>query len=153
MIVRKLRLQRGWTQEQLAELSGLGVRSIQRIERGRPGSLETLRSLAAVFEVELSTLQPGDESMSNEQTVTADEKAAMDYVRGVKEFWSHALMYAVFSVVFLLVMGPEKPVVFWGFIGWGVGVIFHGLVAYEIINVFSANWERRMIEKRLGRKL
>jgi transcriptional regulator with XRE-family HTH domain len=33
MIVRKLRLQRGWTQEHLAELTGLSVRSIQRLER------------------------------------------------------------------------------------------------------------------------
>ena len=34
MIVRKLRLQRGWSQEQLAEMSGLSTRTIQRIERG-----------------------------------------------------------------------------------------------------------------------
>lgn len=32
MIVRKLRLQRGWSQEQLATLTGLSVRTIQRIE-------------------------------------------------------------------------------------------------------------------------
>ncbi|WP_309247253.1 helix-turn-helix transcriptional regulator [Shewanella sp. VB17] len=34
MIVRKLRLQRGWSQEHLSQLSGLSVRTIQRIERG-----------------------------------------------------------------------------------------------------------------------
>lgn len=33
MIVRKLRLQRGWSQEQLATLTGLSVRTIQRIGR------------------------------------------------------------------------------------------------------------------------
>jgi transcriptional regulator with XRE-family HTH domain len=48
MIVRKLRLQRGWTQEHLAEMTGLSVRSIQRLERGQPGSLESMNSLAAV---------------------------------------------------------------------------------------------------------
>jgi transcriptional regulator with XRE-family HTH domain len=31
MLVQKLRLQRGWSQQQLAELSGLKVRTIQRI--------------------------------------------------------------------------------------------------------------------------
>ena len=40
MLVQKLRLQRGWSQEQLAELSGLSVRTIQRIERGQVASTE-----------------------------------------------------------------------------------------------------------------
>jgi transcriptional regulator with XRE-family HTH domain len=36
--VKQLRLQRAWSQEQLAELAGLSVRTIQRIENGdRPG--------------------------------------------------------------------------------------------------------------------
>ncbi|MEI2814828.1 MAG: helix-turn-helix transcriptional regulator [Burkholderiaceae bacterium] len=52
MLVQKLRLQRGWSQEQLAELSGLSVRTIQRIERGLPASTETLKSLASVFEID-----------------------------------------------------------------------------------------------------
>jgi len=42
MLVQKLRLQRGWSQEQLAIVSGLSVRTIQRIERGQSASLETL---------------------------------------------------------------------------------------------------------------
>ena len=35
MIVRKLRIQRGWSQDQLAQFSGLSVRTIQRIERAK----------------------------------------------------------------------------------------------------------------------
>ncbi len=38
MLVQKLRLQRGWSQEQLATVSGLSVRTIQRIERGQSAS-------------------------------------------------------------------------------------------------------------------
>ena len=41
MLIPKLRLQRGWSQEQLAELRGLSVRTIQRTVRvwpGRPGT-------------------------------------------------------------------------------------------------------------------
>jgi transcriptional regulator with XRE-family HTH domain len=45
-LVQKLRLQRGWSQEQLAELSTLSVRTVQRIERGQTASLETLKALA-----------------------------------------------------------------------------------------------------------
>lgn len=45
MLVQKLRLQRGWSQEQLAEVAGVSVRTIQRLERGQPGSLKTLKAL------------------------------------------------------------------------------------------------------------
>lgn len=56
MIVRRLREKRNWSQEQLATLSGLNVRTIQRIESGNKASLESLKSLASVFEVDISTL-------------------------------------------------------------------------------------------------
>ncbi|MDO3383308.1 helix-turn-helix domain-containing protein [Gilvimarinus algae] len=56
MIVKKLRLERNWSQEQLAELCGLNVRTIQRVESGNKASIETLNSLASVFEVDVSTL-------------------------------------------------------------------------------------------------
>lgn len=56
MRVRELRLARGWSQAQLAELSGLSVRTIQRIENGTNPGLESLKSLAAVFGVDVSEL-------------------------------------------------------------------------------------------------
>jgi transcriptional regulator with XRE-family HTH domain len=40
MLVQRMRLQRGWSQQQLADLSGLSVRTIQRIERGDAPSTE-----------------------------------------------------------------------------------------------------------------
>lgn len=51
---KSLRLARAWSQEQLAELSGLSVRTVQRIENGDQPSLETLSALAAVFEVSVA---------------------------------------------------------------------------------------------------
>lgn len=49
--LRALRAARHWSQEQLAELSGLNLRTIQRLESGARISTESLRALAAVFEV------------------------------------------------------------------------------------------------------
>lgn len=57
MIIRKLRHKKGWSQEQLADLCGLNVRTIQRVENGNQASLETLKSLASVFELDISTLK------------------------------------------------------------------------------------------------
>ncbi|TDR23853.1 helix-turn-helix domain-containing protein [Marinicella litoralis] len=56
MIVKKLRDKNNWSQEHLAELCGLNVRTVQRVESGKKASLETLKSLASVFEVEISKL-------------------------------------------------------------------------------------------------
>jgi transcriptional regulator with XRE-family HTH domain len=152
MIVRKLRLQRGWTQEHLAEASGLSVRSIQRIERGRVPSMETLNALAAVFEVDRSLLDQGAAIMET-TPLQDDEAEAIEYVKGLKEFYGHVFLYALFVVVFGLVFGFDQPFMFWGAIGWGLGVIANGLSAYEVITFGTPRWERRMIEKRLGRPL
>lgn len=56
MIVKKLRERKNWSQEQLAIMCGLSTRTIQRIESGNNASLESLKSLAAVFEVDITTL-------------------------------------------------------------------------------------------------
>ena len=50
--IRSLRLDNGWTQEQFAELCGLSVRTIQRIEKTGTASLETSNALAAVLNTE-----------------------------------------------------------------------------------------------------
>ena len=57
MILKKLRENRKWSQEQLAKMAGLSVRTIQRIEGGNSASLETLKALASVLEVNISTLE------------------------------------------------------------------------------------------------
>lgn len=56
MILKQLRISRLLSQEQLALMSGLNVRTIQRIESGQKPSLESLKSLASVLEVDVSTL-------------------------------------------------------------------------------------------------
>ena len=56
MILKQLRLSRHLSQEQLAHMSGLNVRTIQRIESGHKASVESLKCLASVFEVDVSTL-------------------------------------------------------------------------------------------------
>lgn len=56
MILKQLRISRHMTQDQLAQMSGLNVRTIQRIESGHSASLESLKCLASVLEVDVSTL-------------------------------------------------------------------------------------------------
>ena len=38
-------------------------------------------------------------------------------------------------------------------LGWGMGLALHGLRIFDKIPFLGADWERRQVEKRLGRKL
>ena len=57
MVLKQLRVSRHLAQGQLAEMSGLNVRTIQRIESGHNASLESLKCLAFVLEVNVDILQ------------------------------------------------------------------------------------------------
>ena len=156
MLVQKLRLQRGWSQQQLAELSGLNVRTIQRIEKGQEPSVESLKSLAAVFNVEFSTLKElGMENVINESQ-SAEEILAFNQVRKLKGFYIHLAQY-VLVVALLAVINalttPNRWWVQWVVMGWGVGVFFHWLEISERFGLFGSKWEKEQVEKRLGRKL
>jgi transcriptional regulator with XRE-family HTH domain len=51
LLVRIYREAMDWSQETLAELSGLTVRTVQRVEAGQPSSLDTRRAIARGFQV------------------------------------------------------------------------------------------------------
>jgi DNA-binding XRE family transcriptional regulator len=59
--LKALRLYNGWSQERLAEISGLSPRTIQRIEGGLPASLETQLSLASALGVALPQIVEEEE--------------------------------------------------------------------------------------------
>ena len=54
--IKSMRLDQGWTQEQLAEMCDVSVRTIQRIEKTGVAALDTTNALAAVLEVERTTI-------------------------------------------------------------------------------------------------
>lgn len=88
MIVKKLRLQRAWSQEHLAELTGLTRRTIQRIEHDQKPSLDSQQALASVFEVSIETLAQGDNDMipqenSHPNQVGISEQAARVTLRQI----------------------------------------------------------------------
>jgi 2TM domain len=38
----------------------------------------------------------------------------------------------------------------WPLLGWGMGIMFHGLLVFSPVRFLSREWERRKIEERLG---
>ena len=63
MILKQLRISRRLSQEQLAQMSGLNVRTIQRLESGANASLESKKCLAAALNVDIETLDQETISM------------------------------------------------------------------------------------------
>ncbi len=55
-LIKQLRKERGWTQQQMAEICDLSLRTIQRVEKDGVGSLETTKSMASAFGLELASL-------------------------------------------------------------------------------------------------
>jgi len=70
MLFRDLRKKRCFSQEELANLSGLSLRTIQRLESGHRVGYASLRSIAAVFDINVDTL---------EQELTSMEKSSSEY--------------------------------------------------------------------------
>jgi transcriptional regulator with XRE-family HTH domain len=108
MIIKKLRDRNGWTQEQLAECCGLNVRTIQRVESGKKASLETLQSLASVFEVDISKLT---------EEITVIDKGSENWK--VLPWWFRANMFGVYkkrTVVWVELAMLIAGIVFWIFL-------------------------------------
>ncbi len=158
MLIQKLRLQHGWSQQQLAEASGLSVRTIQRLEAGQPASIESLKSLAAVFEIDYVLLNT-EQAMETKSEVSKEEQAevaAFDYVRRLKGFYLHLTRYvAVIALLFVInaVTSPNYWWAFWPMLGWGIGIAMHGLKVFGRDWPLGPDWERRQVERRLGRPL
>lgn len=55
-LVRSERQSRGWTQQQLADIASLSLRTVQRVENQGQGSNETVSALCAVMALERETL-------------------------------------------------------------------------------------------------
>lgn len=70
MLIKELRQKRLLSQEQLAELCGLSLRTIQRVESGHRIGFASLRALAAEFDVNVESL---------EQELNTVEKASNEF--------------------------------------------------------------------------
>ena len=162
LLIQKLRLQRGWSQQQLAELSGLNVRTIQRLEGGQRASVETLKSLAAVFEIDFSSLQE-EPDMNTSTTPTpsepgtsADEILALQHVNKLKKFYYSIFLYVIVITLlgaYTFITSQSVMTLVWVALGWGGALLARAVYTFELLPVFSAKWEKRQVEKRLGRPL
>ncbi|PCJ81692.1 MAG: hypothetical protein COA49_04060 [Bacteroidetes bacterium] len=138
--IKKMRLERHWSQDQLADMSKLSIRTIQRIENGENPGLESLKSLAAVFEINIA----GSDKTEEEEQIKKEE----EYVQYLKGFYK-LLAVAILSLIVpfvLAVSGSTNWILFLLILlSWGVLL---GVYSLNVFDLFGEKWRRRMINKK-----
>nr|WP_321236760.1 helix-turn-helix domain-containing protein [uncultured Psychroserpens sp.] len=142
--IKTMRLERHWSQDQLAEMSGLSIRTIQRIEKGENAGLESLKSLAAVFEINIA-----DSDKKKEMEQIRKEEV---YVQNLKGFYK-LLAVAILSLLapFILAVNDSSfwNVFLWILLSWGVLL---GIYSLNVFDFFGEEWKRKMINKKFKQK-
>ena len=142
--IKKMRLERHWSQEQLAQMSGLSIRTIQRIENGENAGLESLKSLASVFETNIAD--------SNKKKEIEQIRKEEEYIQNVKGFYKIigiAALGLIVPLVFAIIDTSFWHLFLWIFISWA---ILLGIYSLNIFDFFGESWKRKMINKKFKTK-
>jgi hypothetical protein len=71
-------------------------------------------------------------------------------VEDIKGFYGHLASYLLVNVALLilnLVTSPKELWFIWPMIGWGIGLMFHGLRVFNYSPFFNKEWEERKIRE------
>lgn len=124
--IKRWREERHWSQEHLALLAGVGLRTLQRIENGQKASGETLKALANAFNVDVVALSV-DPEIEAAQIVQSRQKKVVRDLR--LSFWIHGACYVVVAAVFITIsVGLGAFVMKWPLMWVTVALLGHGAV-------------------------
>lgn len=143
-----IRKSKGLTQEKLAELSHLSVRTIQRLEAGDDSSLETLRLVANALNVSVTELfeSVSDENKEKEIDYLAKEQTKQIEQRKSEKQIFNIKILSIFILILLLAAFIDKfPENIQGIVGilW-LGIFFLSLY---LMKYMKSNWRLKMNEK------
>lgn len=123
-MISQLRLNKGWSQEQLAEFAGLSLRTVQRVEKGQTVDIETLKSLAAVFEMPFQQLE---NAISPKIEPLPQADAPEHLAATIKHRWLRYAVAMCFLFLINLWTSPHHWWVQWVALGWGLALILRTL--------------------------
>ncbi|MFT5893047.1 MAG: transcriptional regulator with XRE-family HTH domain [Dokdonia sp.] len=142
--IKKMRLERHWSQDQLAEMSGLSIRTIQRIENGENAGLESLKSLAAVFEINIA-----DSDKNEELEQIRKEEAYVQNVKGLYKLSAVAILSLVVPFITAINDATYWSVFLWILLSWGVIL---GIYSLNVFDFFGEEWKRKIINNKFKKK-
>ena len=150
--LKSLRLEKQWSQDMLAEMTGLSVRTIQRIEQGHKASLESTKALNTIFQVQFVyafSEVKSDDVVERDMDQLKQEKE--EYSKEVKEFMNQAMVAAGCILVALVVsiMIESWHFIIWTVVGWAVVLLEKGRRTFSFI---GDRIEERLTEQKFGDK-
>jgi hypothetical protein len=85
-------------------------------------------------------------------------RIARQQVRRIKAFYLHAMIFVLVNVLLMainLATSPDKWWSVWPLLGWGVGLVAHGIAVFGFGGIWGPEWEERKIreiveKRRLG---
>lgn len=80
---------------------------------------------------------------------------AQKKVKEIKDFYQHLTVYLLCSVIVVVVNLMTSPGYLWCvwcLSGWGVGVVLHGLKAFDRFPFFDKDWESKKINEILEKE-
>ena len=122
-------------------MGGLNVRTVQRIEKGEPASMETIKAINALFEVEFVA----DDNADLLNRAKAEER----YIQKLKGMYK-LLAAGVLSLLLPLyqaLMGHTWKTFLWVLFSWAAILIIYAIGRFDL---FDAHWRERMIRKKFG---
>jgi transcriptional regulator with XRE-family HTH domain len=142
--IKKIRLERHWSQEQLAEMSGLSIRTIQRIENGENAGLESLKALAAVFETNIT-----DSNKKEEIEQIRKEEAYVEKVKGFYKLFGIAAFSLLVPFILAVTGSSDWTLFVWTLISW---IFIIGIYSLNVFDFFGEEWKRKLIQKKFKKK-
>lgn len=145
--VKTYRLTKAWSQEQLAEVASLSVRTVQRTEKGQKPSLETLSAIASAFGVNVSDLSV--ETYVASQALDERISEAKIQVAQETRFYRILVTAVLVCTALMIINYLLTPESYWSVV---VAVIWGGLVIFRGIRVFImrgkiALWQQHRLQK------
>ncbi|WP_419869368.1 2TM domain-containing protein [Chryseobacterium sp. CT-SW4] len=137
--------------EQIKESSGIGLANIvQRYSLLTKKNVFIEKSVD-FFKVKIPMLSDKVEII---QEVQEEEDAsyakAKKRMKEIKSFYANLISYCViipFLVILNLITSPKNLWFYWPMLGWGMGLISHGLSVFTI----GKNWEEKKIKKLMNK--
>ena len=68
----------------------------------------------------------------------------------IKGFYGNLTSYIIVNIGFLilnLMTSPEHLWFFWPMLGWGIGVVFHGMRVFNYMPFLGKDWEERKMKE------
>jgi LytS/YehU family sensor histidine kinase len=131
--------------------SGVGLRNIQQRYSILSNRKVSINKTASEFSVKLPMLTKQIGSMETQKTFIEDKRyqKAKERVEAIKGFLGNLTAYCI-VIPFLMWINyrtTDFPWVIFPALGWGFGIVAHGMEAYGYNPLWGENWEEKKIKE------